>query len=84
MPAARLGLGLGLGQAVYVAQPDIVDDDPGVVLRAPFANESLVEPGLKARDKILPAHNSQGFLRRLRRARNDRWRQPGEHGGSQQ
>ena len=48
---ARLGLGGRAGRDV--AEPDVVDDDLGVVLLAPGLDEALVEPGRRS-----PARNA--------------------------
>src|SRR5262249_31792061 len=44
---------------MQIRQPDVVDDHPGVVLRAPGLDVGVVEPGVVPRHEVLPLQDLQ-------------------------
>ena len=79
MPLLRRGLGRRtIGDVV---EPDVVDDHLGVVPLAPLLDVGVVEPGVVARDGVLPLQDSEGLLLGSGAAWHHHWRHASYQGG---
>jgi hypothetical protein len=63
------------GQALDLAQADVVDQDLGIVRLTPFLDEDLVEPSLECGNEIPPAQYAQRLAPCADRSGENRGRQ---------